>query len=171
MRSNYLISLILICFIISGCSRHSDFFEGRICQFYVHFVDTEGKDLSVDLKMKNAYEILRTEYNLKTYWNGELIRPENNIMYTHFTKESSPPSYLYFAIQTSQPQFGENKIDFHLICPRIFGNDEKHVISTIWNIQAKETGGKEVFESLTYDGKNISATVVNYVPVYKITVE
>lgn len=171
MKTPHLFLLVFTCLIYFGCSHHSDDFPGRMCQFYIHFVDKEGKDLSVDLKMKDAYEILRTEYNLKTYWNGELIKPDNNIMYTHFTKESNPPSYLFFAIQTSQPQFNENVIEFHLICPRIFGNDEKHILSAIWNIQPKEEGSMEVLESLTYEGKNIPATMVNHTALYKITVE
>lgn len=171
MKPNHLILLIFISFIHFGCSHHSDIFPGKICDFYVHFVDKEGKDLSVDLKMKNAYEILRTEYNLKTYWNGELIKPDNEIMHVQFTKESGLPSYLYFAVQTLQPEFGENKIEFHLICPPIFGNDEKHILSALWNIKVKDEDGPEVFESLTFDGKDITAHVENYLPIYKITVE
>lgn len=171
MKTTHLFLLVFTCLISFGCSHHSDDFPGRMCEFYVHFVDKEGKDLSVDLKMKNGYEILRTEYNLKTFWNGELIKPDNNIMYTHFTKESVPPSYLFFAVQTLQPQFNENVIELHLICPRIFGNDEKHILSAIWNIQPQKEEGMEVFESLTYDGKKIPATMENHIPVYKITVE
>lgn len=170
MQSKHLFLAIFTCLISFGCSHHSDDIRGEICQFYIHLVDKEGKDLSLDLKTRNGSEIERAEYNLKIYWNGELIKPEMEI-YTAFTKGTDDPRYLFFSIHPIYFDRKENKIDFQLISPRIFEDEEKHVFSAIWNIEKQENEERHVFESLTYEGKNISPTFENYFPLYKIQVE
>lgn len=181
MQIKYFFVTTFLFLLISSCS-HNTWHENRVkgCGFEVRFIDANGKKLAENLKMQNFREIEITEYNLKVYWNGELIkkndpRPEMEI-YTQFMRNSDDPSCLFFCVTPLYVDRSENKIDFRLVCPAIFGDEGPHILSATWTIDGKEKrdGECERLDYLTFEGKTIPMQPQAHYydnPLYIITLE
>lgn len=166
------IFIIYIGVLLQSCNPPHDLYPGRSYHLNIQFIDSKGNDLTNGIKHKDSefyaahYLIDKSEYIIEA--STDQIDIEDLLL--HIKQNSNQEITLTAHTHLNSFKYTPHEIVIHLICEKIFGNNDQHEIVTRWTY---EITNSPKCVSLTLDGKPFPVVLSedNYTFNTQITVE